>query len=150
MTKDANPALSASASTAIYQVITLNIVSDNSRSGDRIMITLRGRDGASVAWSTGQEFSTSSGIRLSAVNQGGVPLSSLSIDGEMITFGIAPNDTGEGCRFTVQLFLAAAPSIRQFTLTLAASAGSSVSAGLSMSEPKPLSYSPTIFDWREF
>ncbi len=149
MTKDANPALSASAGTTTYQRITLDIALNNPQSGERIAITLRGRDGARVAWSTGQEFSTSSGIRLSA-NRGAVPLSTLSIDGEMIVFTIAPNDTGAGSRFTVQIFLAATPDIRQFTLALTADAGSSVSAALSMWEPKPLSGSPTIFDWREY
>jgi hypothetical protein len=149
MIKDANPAPSASASTAIYQGIALDIAL-NAQSGGRIAITLRGRDGARVAWSTGQEFSTSSGIRLSAVNRGGVPLSSLSIDGETIVFTIAPSDTGEGCRFTVQIFLAAAPNIRQFMLTLAADAGSSVSATLPMREPISLGGSPTIFDWNSY
>ncbi|WP_447725103.1 hypothetical protein [Sphingomonas koreensis] len=150
MIDDANPALSASASTTTYQGIALDIALNNAQSGGRIAIALRGRDGARVAWSTGQEFSTFSGIRLSTVNRGAVPISTLSVDSETITFVIAPNDTGEGCRFTVQIFLAATPDIRQFTLVLMADAGSSVSAGLSMREPKPLSGSPTIFDWREY
>lgn len=148
MTKDANPALSASASSSIYQAITLDIALDNAQLGGRIAIMLRGRDGARVAWSTGQEFSTSSGIRLAA-NRGAVPLSTLSIGSETLTFTIAPNDTGQGCRFTAQIFLAATPDIRQFTLALTADAGSSASAALSMGEPKSLSGSPTIFDWRE-
>lgn len=150
MTKDANPGLSASAGTTIHQRITLDITLNNPRSGERIAIMLTGRDGARIGWSTGQEFSTSFGIRLSAVNRVPVPLSTLSIDGETIVFTIAPNDTGESSRFTVQLFLAATPNIHQFTLTLTANAGSSVSAALSMGEPKQLSGSPTIFDWNPY
>lgn len=146
MTKDANPALSASAGTTTYQAITLDIALGNPQIGGRIAIMLRGRDGARIAWSTGQEFGTSSGIRLAA-NRGAVPISGLSVDGETISFSLAPNDTGGSSRFTVQIFLAATPDIRQFTLVLMADAGSSVSAALSMGEPISLGGSPTIFNW---
>jgi len=150
MTNDANPVLSASASTPLYQAITLNIAANNARSGDRITISLKARGGTRISWSTGQEFSTSSGIRLNASGQGGIPISNLSVGAEAITLLIAPSDTGAGCGFTLQIFLAASSDIREFTLVMTSDAGSSVSAALPMSEPKPLSYSPTIFDWSPY
>ena len=150
MTDDANSTLSAYASTPIYQGITLDIVANNARSGERISIMLRGRDGTNVAWSTGLDFNRSSGIRLNAANQSAVPISSLRVDGETITLVIAPDATGAGSRFAVQIFLVADPKISQFTLALMTDANSTVYATLPMRQPQPLGGSPTIFDWNEF
>lgn len=149
MTKDANPALSASASITIYQLITLDIASNNAQSGDRIALSLRGRNGARVAWSTGQEFSTASGIRLSAAGPDAVPISGLSVSDEVIALTLAPGVAGGNSHFTLQIFLAATSDISQFTLTMSSDARSAVSAALPMNQPKSLSGSPTIFDWRE-
>ena len=131
----------------VYQGITLDIAANNARSGERIMIALRSRDGTNIAWSTGQDFRSSSGIRLSAVNQSAVPISSLRVEGETITLVIAPGDTGGGSHFAVQLFLAADPKVRQFTLAMMTDTNSTVYATLPMRQPQPLSGSPTIFDW---
>lgn len=147
MTNDVNPALSAAASMSVYQGITLDIAANNTRSGQRIVIVLRSRDATNIAWSMGQDFRSSSGIRLSPVNQSAVPISSLRVGNEMLTLIIAPGENGEASRFTVQLFLAADPRIRQFTLALTSDSDTMVHAVLPMREPTPLSGSPTIFDW---
>ena len=150
MTQDANPALSASASTVVYQVITLNIVAGNSPSGDRIAITLRSRDGARISWSTGQEFSGSGGMQLRSLGSAAIPISTFSIDGEMLTLQLAPSDSGGSTPLTLSLFLAASQDIREFTLSLSSDARSSVNAALSMSQPTQLGSSPTIFDWSPY
>ncbi|KQN26632.1 hypothetical protein ASE86_11200 [Sphingomonas sp. Leaf33] len=137
----------APAPAAIYQGITLLVVSNNAQSGDRITINLGERGGKNVAWSTGQDFATSSGIQLSSTGGGSVPVSSFAITAEKITFMLAPSDSGSSTQFRVSAFLAADPSITEFSLSLTSDENSQVQAALSMQEPATLGPNPTVFDW---
>jgi hypothetical protein len=134
-------------SVPLFQGITLMVVSNNARSGDRITITLAGRHGADVAWSTGQDFATSAGINLRTAGSSLVPVSTFSITNEVVTFILAASDSGSQTAFTMSAFLAASPDISEFELTLSSDEGSEVSAALPMQQPRQLGSSPTIFDW---
>jgi hypothetical protein len=134
-------------SAPLFQGITLSVLSNNAQQGDRISVILAGRNGANVAWSAGQDFSTSAGINLRSTGSSSVPVSALSITNEILTFILAPSDSGSQTQFFLSAFLAASPDVTQFELTLSSDGGSQVSAALSMQQPQPLSSAPTIFDW---
>lgn len=139
---------SPASDTPLFQGITLTVTSNNAQSGDRITVTLAGRKGVHVAWSTGQDFSTSSGITLKSTGaSASVPVSGFSISNEVVNFTLAPSDSGTATTFTLQAFLAADPSVEEFTLALSSDSGSQVSATLPMQESVQLGVSPTIFDW---
>jgi hypothetical protein len=148
MINDANTTLSASAGANLYQRITLDIVANNAQAGERIAITLVGRGGADVSWSTGQDFGNTSGIVLRGNGQASLPIASLGVASQMIELLLGPSNGGASTNFALQLFLVASPNVREFTLMLSANAGSMVNAALPMQPPTTLGSAPTIFDWQ--
>lgn len=141
-----NPSSSASEDPK-YQGITLSVVSNNAQQGDRIVVNLAGRHGASIAWSTGEDFATSAGIQLRSSGGGSVPVSAFSISNEVVTFILAPSDSGSQTTFNLQAFLVADAALTEFQLSLVSDEGSQVSATLPMQQPVALGTSPTEFDW---
>ena len=137
-------------SASLYQGITLMVVSNNAQAGDRITVILAGRHGADVAWSTGKDFATSAGINLRTSGSSSVPVSTFSITNEVVTFILAPSDSGSQTAFTMTAYLAASPDVTEFELTLSSDEGSQVSAALPMQQPEQLGPSPTIFDWSPY
>ena len=92
-------------SASLYQGITLMVVSNNAQAGDRITVILAGRHGADVAWSTGKDFATSAGINLRTSGSSSVPVSTFSITNEVVTFILAPSDSGSQTAFTMTAYL---------------------------------------------
>jgi len=134
----------------IYQTITLSVNSTNPQAGDRITVTLGTRGGKDVAWSTGQNFATSAGINLTSTGTSSVPVSQFSITARVVTFLLAPSDSGGGVAFNLQAFLVAVSDISEFTLTLDTNQNSSVTATLSGRNPMTLDNdSPVTFDWTQ-
>lgn len=138
----------SSSKTPMYQGIALSVNSNNAQFGDRIVVTLAGRGAAHVAWSTGPDFHTSSGISIQAsAGTNSVPVTNFSISNEVVTFLLSSSDSGTGAAFTVASFLVADPDLTEFTLSLTSDQNSTVFATLPMRQPVQLGPSPTIFDW---
>ncbi|QDQ28012.1 hypothetical protein FNU76_17595 [Chitinimonas arctica] len=130
-----------------YQNITLQV--SNAQPGSRIMVQLAPQtQGDTVAWSTGQPYSTSAGIQIQATS-GTLPLAQFNVTASSVTFLTSSSGGGSAMQFNMQSFLVANETLQQFTLMAITDPNVQVTVSVNNGMPQTVNSSPSPFNWSQ-
>lgn len=101
-----------------YEKVTINV--SNATANEPITINLSSKDG-NIGWSTGEDYSHSTGISLKPSGSGTtIPLSSFSVSSNKIAFTAASaggSSSSSGASFELGLYISADENVNYFQLS---------------------------------
>jgi len=131
-----------------YQKLVLTV--NNAQAGQNISVAVTPfESGPAIAYSTGPNFDTYSGIVIALPAGGNLPLTSFQINPSQLTvLTQSGGGSGGALSFSVQVYLAAQADLKLFNLAVSTTGtGVQVEAAVGDQSNRPLAGTPTPFTW---